>query len=311
MSRGLRPNGDLIPWTLSQQYQEAELTSLSGTRIVRIATNPSAQSMGYGTRAMELLYDYFAEGTMLNGVQEVSEGEDMEDGKVDKSGNSLLEDNIAPRKTIPPLLRRLSERKAERIDYIGVSYGLTQQLYSFWSKLGYKPLYIRLTANELTGEHTVIMTKETKDETLMESFRNDFRRRFASLLGFEFRSLSPGLALSILEDNACRDSPKLTKEKIRERFSIYDLRRLESYGRNIIDYHVVVDLIPTLAGMYFEKEFGELSLSMAQRAMLIALGLQRKTVSLMIQKTLISKYFLTTVSQPLCVVPFFWLRLRL
>ena len=33
--------------------------------------------------------------------------------------------------SMPPLLRRLSERKPEALDYIGVSYGLTPQLLRY------------------------------------------------------------------------------------------------------------------------------------------------------------------------------------
>lgn len=41
---------------------------------------------------------------------------------------SLLEEVVTPRKELPPLLLKLSERRAERLDYLGVSYGLTTQL---------------------------------------------------------------------------------------------------------------------------------------------------------------------------------------
>lgn len=41
---------------------------------------------------------------------------------------SLLEEVVIPRKELPPLLLKLSERRAERLDYLGVSYGLTTQL---------------------------------------------------------------------------------------------------------------------------------------------------------------------------------------
>ncbi|KAH8918571.1 DUF699-domain-containing protein, partial [Atractiella rhizophila] len=51
LSRGLQPGGDLIPWTLSQQFQDDEFASLSGGRVVRIATHPDYASMGYGSRA--------------------------------------------------------------------------------------------------------------------------------------------------------------------------------------------------------------------------------------------------------------------
>lgn len=40
LSRGLRSGGDLIPWLVSQQFQETQFASLSGARVIRIATHP-------------------------------------------------------------------------------------------------------------------------------------------------------------------------------------------------------------------------------------------------------------------------------
>ena len=40
----------------------------------------------------------------------------------------LLEEMLTPRKNLPPLLLKLSERRAEKLDYLGVSYGLTSDL---------------------------------------------------------------------------------------------------------------------------------------------------------------------------------------
>lgn len=45
MSRGKRASGDLIPWTIAQQYQDQDFPSLCGARIVRIATHPDYQSV--------------------------------------------------------------------------------------------------------------------------------------------------------------------------------------------------------------------------------------------------------------------------
>ena len=41
----------------------------------------------------------------------------------------LLHETIAPRSRLPPLLAKLDERPPEHVDYIGVAYGLTAQLY--------------------------------------------------------------------------------------------------------------------------------------------------------------------------------------
>jgi N-acetyltransferase 10 len=42
MKRGSRPSGDLIPWTVSEQFQDDKFGQLNGIRIVRIATHPAA-----------------------------------------------------------------------------------------------------------------------------------------------------------------------------------------------------------------------------------------------------------------------------
>ena len=42
---------------------------------------------------------------------------------------NLLSEKIQPRKNLPDLLLRLEQRPAERLDYLGVSYGLTSDLF--------------------------------------------------------------------------------------------------------------------------------------------------------------------------------------
>jgi N-acetyltransferase 10 len=76
----------------------------------------------------------------------------------------LLEEQIAPRKNLPPLLLKLNERRAEKLSYLGVSFGLTSDLLRFWKKLGFLPVYLRQTANDLTGEHSCIVLKELNEE---------------------------------------------------------------------------------------------------------------------------------------------------
>ena len=40
LGRGTRPGGDMIPWLVSQQFQEGRFGTLSGARVVRIACHP-------------------------------------------------------------------------------------------------------------------------------------------------------------------------------------------------------------------------------------------------------------------------------
>lgn len=57
--RGLKPSGDLIPWSIREQFQDSDFPQLAGARIVRIATHPTHQKQGYGSRALQLLGDFF------------------------------------------------------------------------------------------------------------------------------------------------------------------------------------------------------------------------------------------------------------
>ena len=45
LSRGKRASGDLIPWTVSQQFNDHDFAGLSGGRIVRIVTHPDFQGV--------------------------------------------------------------------------------------------------------------------------------------------------------------------------------------------------------------------------------------------------------------------------
>ena len=60
LSRGFRAGGDMIPWLVAQQFQEGRFASLSGARVVRIATHPDYANMGYGGRALQALNAYYS-----------------------------------------------------------------------------------------------------------------------------------------------------------------------------------------------------------------------------------------------------------
>lgn len=74
-------------------------------------------------------------------------------------------------------------------------------------------------------------------------------------------------------------SPALVSSEVRNLFSPFDLKRLDSYANNMLDYHVILDLLPTLAALYFSQRFpADIKLSGVQSSILLALGLQRKPV---------------------------------
>ncbi|XP_041054064.1 RNA cytidine acetyltransferase isoform X1 [Carcharodon carcharias] len=286
LSRGKKAFGDLIPWTVSEQFQDPDFGSLSGGRIIRIAVHPDYQGMGYGSRAVELLQLYY-EGKFPC-LEEQESHKSTEITTISNEAISLLEEMLSPRKDLPPLLLKLNERPTEKLDYLGVSYGLTPQLLKFWKRAGYVPVYLRQTPNELTGEHSCIMLKTLNEEEDVESTREnwllafwtDFRRRFLSLLSYQFSSFPPSVALNILQNKIMKQEskPRLSRSELDTKFTPYDLKRLEMYSRNMVDYHLIMDMMPTISQLYFLNQLGDISLSVAQSAMLLGIGLQHKSV---------------------------------
>ncbi|KAI8441012.1 hypothetical protein MSG28_009285 [Choristoneura fumiferana] len=74
------------------------------------------QTMGYGKRALQQLAAYYS-------------------GEI-----PCLEDRQAKP---PTLLKRLPEVQAEHMDYLGTSFGLTEDLLKFWKSQKYVPVYVR------------------------------------------------------------------------------------------------------------------------------------------------------------------------
>ncbi|XP_013101458.2 RNA cytidine acetyltransferase [Stomoxys calcitrans] len=288
LGRGKKASGDLIPWNVSEQYGDREFPKLSGVRVVRIATHPNYQRMGYGKRALKLLKDYYAgKFTDLdenNANNEDNNGiEEVEDEDV-----GLLKEQIRPKRKIPTLLKRLSERVPENIDYMGTSYGLTQELLKFWKNLGYVPVYLSQKANDLTGEHSCIML-HTLDKSgaphqkvnaeWLSLYFNDFRRRAIKLMGKAFREFPTSLALSLLDNKWVKiPHDELNKQVLDIYFLPHDLQRLESYARNQIEYRLILDLTNDISYLYFQGKMTDLPIDTLQKAILLAIGVQGKTV---------------------------------
>ncbi|KAG8527152.1 killer toxin resistant protein [Bacidia gigantensis] len=296
LSRGQRAGGDLIPWLVSQQFQDDEFAGLSGARIVRIATNPEYVNQGYGSRALSLLIDFY-EGKFANlSESDVAQDESIvrvTDAEIESS--TLQLDNVKVRdiNSMPPLFSRLSERRPNYLDYLGVSYGLTQPLHKFWKRSSFSPVYLRQTPNELTGEHTCVMIRtlssghaDEKGSAWLGAYARDFQKRFFSLLSFQFRAFPSILALSINESATAGaklddsfDTRPLTKTELDDSFSPYDLKRLDSYANNMLDYHVILDMVPAIATLYFSGRLKPaVTLTAVQSSILLAIGLQRKVL---------------------------------
>ena len=100
----------------------------------------------------------------------------------------------------------------------------------------------------------------------------DFRKRFVSLLSFQFSSFQSSTALQVLQGKkvtynkllSALPSQKLSKAEMDMYFTPYDLQRLDVYSKNMADYHIIMDLVPSLAKLFFLGKT-DCSLSIAQK----------------------------------------------
>lgn len=87
----------------------------------------------------------------------------------------------------------------------------------------------------------------------LSSFLLEFRRRYLNLLGRQFRSFPPALALGLFMSHDWKPGSKVSGGAEREQlshdvmaglFSKIDLQLLEQYTRNMADYHTITYLLP-------------------------------------------------------------------
>lgn len=131
-----------------------------------------------------------------------------------------------------------------------------------------------------------------EESSWVSSYYLDFKKRLLNLFGYEFRHLSCSLAFQFIgeknKNQGQSEAPdnheaikSIKKEYLEQDISVFDLRRLDQYSKNMVDFHLIMDLVPTLAKLHFLRRTlprGAVNLSYVQSAILIGMGLQFKKV---------------------------------
>lgn len=97
-------------------------------------------------------------------------------------------------------------------------------------------------------------------------------------MGFQLRNLESKLASSVIVNSVYTATTDLKIEDLEREFSAYDVKRLEQYCGNLADYHLVLDMIPIAAKWFFLGQMGEMHISLVQQCILLAVGLQHRTM---------------------------------
>lgn len=275
------PPGDLIPWTLSTYFLDTDFPKLKGVRIVRIATHPSAQKLGYGKKTLELLYNYY-QGQLYD-ITKLNK--EINNGKLNEQDSSkALLSNVSD--LTPP----------ENFSYLGTSFGLTYGLYKFWKSSGFYPTYIKTLKNTTTGEFSCIMLKQIKNDNVvlnikttslisdshlnwLYNFNLDFTRRLINLFTYELHELRLDLAYELLSSSLVNENQNkigYNHEQLKLFFSQEDFKRLVKYSKGLLTCNLIIDLVPMLSYLYFNGKI-EKNLSPEQTMILIGVGLQKKS----------------------------------
>ncbi|OLP97760.1 N-acetyltransferase 10-like [Symbiodinium microadriaticum] len=162
-----------------------------------------------------------------------------------------------------------------RFDWLGVSFGLTAQLFRFWSRAGYRPVVMSNTPNDQTGEMSMKMllpisaALERAVPSVLPLFGTSFFRRLPTC----FRELDTQLVMDILlESRPAGDAwNPLALEAAR-------LEKFATSRKPVEEAARIYDIFPRLASAYFCGGLGAVRLPRPEASTLCAMGGQLLTL---------------------------------
>ena len=87
------------------------------------------------------------------------------------------------------------DRPAERLHWLGSSFGITSNLHKFWKRLKFQVCYVRQTVNDVTGEHSAVINElscrgmeDATEAGWLDAYCRDYRRRLLGLMSSAFEA---------------------------------------------------------------------------------------------------------------------------
>lgn len=167
------------------------------------------------------------------------------------------------------------EARESGLDWVGVGFGVNEELLRFWLKNGYMPIHMSPDRNPVSGEFSLLMIKPISDmaREIVDYANKEFRIRMVMSLGGPYKSLEPEIALMLIIGGSPIDegyTPNITKGQI---------NRLLSYAWGPMTYENTVDALIELfkAYLYRARSNGGLRLMDIIERGLITKVFQQKT----------------------------------
>ncbi|WP_152041950.1 tRNA(Met) cytidine acetyltransferase TmcA [Salinigranum salinum] len=165
MYGGARVRGNMLPDVLTSQLRDEDAGVPVGYRVMRIATHHTVRSRGLGSRLLDEIRSELQAGD--------------------------------------PLADRLAAESVGHepaVDWLGVGYGATPALVSFWHENGFSTLYLSTSRNETSGEHSVVMLEalSSAGEALRDRHTRWFCDQVAGVLSDPLRDVDPDVVRASL-----------------------------------------------------------------------------------------------------------------
>lgn len=126
---------------------------------------------------------------------------------------------------------------------------------------------------------------QASNDHWLQVFGASFRDRFTNNLAGPFRNMSAKLALAMLHNKSVTTANRgyfhfhstislffiiiyvfiftdLTRSEMQ--LDMEKLQRLEHYSRNLADYHLITDIVPTVSQLYCNSKMGDTHLTAVQ-----------------------------------------------
>ena len=165
------------------------------------------------------------------------------------------------------------EAEALKLDWVGSSFGASEQLLHFWIKNGFTPVHISPERNPVSGEYSVIVVKplSSKAKSLVDRLNALFKVKLAETLSDVYYYLEPEIAYLLLSPGNGVSPLKLGR---------IERMRLKLYVDGRMVYEASADALRLLAKKYFlEAGYRTVELTKEDGCLLVAKCLQGKSWS--------------------------------
>ncbi|MFC6824722.1 tRNA(Met) cytidine acetyltransferase TmcA [Halopelagius fulvigenes] len=115
------------------------------------------------------------------------------------------------------LLTEVRREFSGEADYLGVGYGATPELLSFWEANGYSTVHLSTTRNDTSGEYSALMLLPLSEagEALRDRHASYFRDRIAAVLSDPLRDVDPDVARAAIRACEADADPSLSDREWR------------------------------------------------------------------------------------------------